>query len=162
MAQPFYVELILRQKIMHGDESVEVMSECFSSLMHVEAERSLDFVADYLRHNDEILSQAAAWSLGESRLDEAMDLLIEASEQILITSSLEYSLFESIAMQRKNKATDYLITNVEQSATNRSCNALKALSLFDYDDKLRARLQLVVTARDDEKITICFNLHWGA
>lgn len=162
LAQPFYVELILRQKIMHGDESAEVISECFSSLMHVEAERSLDFVADYLRHNDETLSQAAAWSLGESRLDEAMDLLIAASEKIFITSSLEYSLFESIAMQRKNRATDYLITNVEQSATNRSCNALKALSLFDYDDELRARLQLVIAARSNERITTCFKLHWGA
>ena len=41
-------EWVLRLKVLTGDESPEVLGDCFTSLLHLAPQRSFDFVAGYL------------------------------------------------------------------------------------------------------------------
>ena len=58
--------LILRLKVMTGDSEPEVLAECFSGLLSSAPEPSLKFVAGYMDAEDESISAAAIWALGQA------------------------------------------------------------------------------------------------
>ena len=47
---PREAELLLRGKVLAGDEEPAVVGECFTALLAVEPEESLAFVARYIKH----------------------------------------------------------------------------------------------------------------
>lgn len=69
---PREAELLLRSKARAGDERPAIIGECFSALMSVEPEGSLDFVAQWLAKPDGALRELAALALGESRVPAAL------------------------------------------------------------------------------------------
>jgi hypothetical protein len=79
LVHPFHAEIVLRHKILQGDEEPEVIAQCFSSLLKAAEEDALPFVFDWLDGRDMVRQDGAALALGESRLDEALTRLIEVS-----------------------------------------------------------------------------------
>ena len=159
LAQPFHAELILRQKIISGDPASEVVNEAFNRLMHVGAERSLDFVAKYL-HEDDVQAQAAAWALGESKLEDALTILIEASEQTLISLDNETTFLQAIALLRSQKAIDYLLLQVEEAPSRRRCQAIKALSFYNHDTELKSKIAERIENINDKNVHNTFSETW--
>jgi HEAT repeat protein len=96
-------ELLLRYKALIGDEDAVVTSECFSGLLRLAPERSLDFVASYLDHEDEAIAEGAALALGESKLEAAFALLKNK-----IRSPIRRAVLLAIAMLRKDEAIEYV------------------------------------------------------
>ena len=60
-------ELVLRLKVLVGDEVPEVLGDCFASLLHFAPQRSFDFVAGYVANHDPDVAQAAAFALAQSQ-----------------------------------------------------------------------------------------------
>ena len=56
---------LLRFKALSGDRSEEVMAECFTSLLALDLEHSLPFVARFLHHGNEIVQGEAVLALAE-------------------------------------------------------------------------------------------------
>ena len=63
-------ELLLRMKIYSGNSDSEVTGLCFSALINISPQRSLQFVADYLDDSDGDIAFLAALALGESHTQE--------------------------------------------------------------------------------------------
>ena len=71
-------ELVLRLKVLAGDESPEVLGDCFSSLLFLAPERSFDFVVGFLACGSPDVVQAASIALAQSQLRErAVPVLVE-------------------------------------------------------------------------------------
>jgi len=160
LAQPFHAELILHNKILQGDSEPDVISECFIALVQVAAEDCLDFLARFLDFSTPSISEGAALALGESRLDDALAILIEASEAISPNSGFQQVFYRAIALQRKPKAYEYLLDIIAQQDAGPACQAINALSIFNYNDELEAKIQSIMTKKSCHKVSQCFKKYW--
>ncbi len=66
---------LLRYKVRTGDRLLEVIGECFASLLTLSFEESLPFVAEYLQAGDSDLQGTAVFALAETRRPEAFAVL---------------------------------------------------------------------------------------
>jgi len=114
--------LLLRLKVLTGDRETEVIGECFSGLLHIEAARALDFVAGYLDDENDGIAEGAALALGESRRAEAFDILKQRAK-----SHLRPTVLLAIALLRNDAAVEYLRSLLPDR------DAAKALEI--YKDK---------------------------
>ncbi|RCJ42062.1 hypothetical protein A6769_38270 [Nostoc punctiforme NIES-2108] len=100
---------LLRLKTRIGDQAPQVISECFSALLQLAPADSLAIVAGFLFDPKEQICELAALTLGESRLEEAFDLLRNCWEQTR-NVELRRTLLLAIGMLRQDKAIDFLIS----------------------------------------------------
>jgi HEAT repeat protein len=95
--------LLLRYKILIGDRETEVTGQAFSALLYMEPARALDFVAGYLKNEDDALAEGAALAIGESRTAQAFDVLKAHAH-----SRIRPAVLLGIALLRQDEAITYL------------------------------------------------------
>lgn len=121
--------LVLRLKALQGDEHPEVTGECLESLLEMEGERAVSFVADFLTRSDE-LCELAALALGGSRRASAFAPLRDALERRL---RLRGTILVALATLRDPDADAFLRQLVEQEAPG--IEALRPFGLLpEVDD----------------------------
>ncbi len=139
-------ELLLRLKVLQGDVD-EVLSECFSALLSIEPQRSVDFVGGYLHSRPEEVIECAALALGESRLPAAVSPLQKAYESH-VSRPLRKTFLLALAMLRKDEALEFLLRRLEQQSENPANDALAALNLYRGDAGVMQRAREIVSKRD--------------
>ena len=161
LIQPFHAEIILRHKILQGDNEPEVIAQCFSSLIKVAPEESLEFVSGFLTSDNNVLRESAGLALGESRLDEALDLLIEASDNLFGFDTLIPGFYRAIALQRKNKAYEYLLDKIAHTAVDQASHAIAALSMYNYNQELKEKIIAIAKKRKLKKLNDAMDRYWN-
>ncbi|NOZ54164.1 MAG: HEAT repeat domain-containing protein [Gammaproteobacteria bacterium] len=160
LAQPFHAELLLRNKILQGDPEPEVINAGFIALVQVAAEDSLEFLTRFLDFAIPSMGEAAALALGESRLDDALALLTTASEKFSPHHTFQVVLYRAIALQRNEKAYNYLLSIIQQQDTKPACEAISALSIFNYNNELKNKIQAIVKQKSSKKLAAYFKKYW--
>jgi HEAT repeat protein len=160
LVQPFHAEIVLRHKILEGDEEPEIIAQCFSSLIKAAAEESVAFVASFLNSDDEVLRESAALALGESRLDDALKLLVNASDELSSFDPLVQSFFRAIALQRKEVAYQYLLEKIANASINEAGYAVMALSMYNYNRDLKKQITAVAGNRKNKKLDEVVERYW--
>jgi hypothetical protein len=129
---------LLRYKVLIGDEEPVVMSACFGSLLALEADAVVPFVARFL-DGDAERAELAALALGESRLAAAFPLLRAWCDDA--TASLRAQVgYLALALLRLDAATDRLLGVVSAGDANEAVAAARALATFRDDPALAARV----------------------
>lgn len=160
MMQPYQAEIVLRYKILQGDPAGDVIAQCFFSLIKVAPEESLTFVCRFLEDRQQSVREGAALALGESRLDEALDILVDRGENITAVDPYQQIVFKAIALQRKEKAWEYLLSVIGRKDEGTAGNALAALSIYSYNQDLESRVKAVLAERDSDRLNQKFERHW--
>lgn len=158
--QPFQAEIVLRHKILQGDEEPEVIAQCFSSLVKVAAEESLEFIGGYLHGEDDVLRESAALALGESRLDDALVMLIDACGNLFGFDPLIIGFYRAIALQRKEKAYEYLLDKIAHAGADHAASAVAALALYNYNQDLSKQISAIAKKRNLKKIDQAVQTYW--
>jgi HEAT repeat protein len=158
---PFHAEMILRHKILQGDTEPEVIAQCFSSLIKSAPEESLEFISVFLTHDEDVLRESAALALGESRLDEALEVLIETSDNLLNVDALIPSFYRAIALQRKDKAYEYLLDKIAHTPANQASYAIAALSMYNYNQELQEKIIAICKKRKLEQLNEAMDYYWN-
>src|SRR5690606_13226578 len=136
---PREAELLLRAKILAGDAEAVVLGECFTGLLAVAPEDSVDFVARYLEAADEELREQAALALGASKLDTALTRLIEAWDAAVpLRGTPRRVLLQAVALNRSARAVDWLAGIVAAANVRTAAEAIEVLAAYRYDAKLAA------------------------
>jgi HEAT repeat protein len=148
--------LLLRLKARMGDGDPEVLSECLSGLLAVNARENLPFVSGFLVPGDAARCEAAALALGKSRLLEALDPLKECARRCMF-SEVGQQVLLAIAMLRLPAAIDYLVELVASDSENEAISALSALKIHNYDPRLRERLAQVVQETGSRILQVAFD-----
>jgi HEAT repeat protein len=136
---------LLRLKVLAGDESVDVIAECFTALLAVSPARSLEFVAGYLDSSAAAVAETAALALGQSRDAAALDVL--KTRCAAAGESLRRALFAGLALAREDGAFEFLFSLVETAPEKIAAQALSALAIYRHDDRIRSRVALLVAGR---------------
>ena len=144
---------LLRYKVRTGDRLVEVIDECFASLLTLSFEESLPFVARYLQARDSGLQGTAAFALAETRRPEALAVLMECWPGA--PSDLRESLLAALAVFRLPAANDFLIGLIAGNDPS-ARDALAALAIHRHNPKIAASIAGAVEASGAESVRAWF------
>ena len=139
--------LLLRLKILLGDEDPEVMGQCFASLLSIEPGEAVAFVSKFLSATDDNVASEAAGALAQSRAPEAIRVLKtmwkKFSPQVreAVLASLRASSFE--------EAADFLLHLIANEAGEVAARAIAALAASRFHQQFRERAAAVVEHRGD-------------
>jgi HEAT repeat protein len=148
-------EAVLRFKVLAGDEEPEVLTECLAGLLRIAPERSLAFVKPLLgparprrrapggEADGNAVREAAILALGESRLEEAVPLLIAQWERSFDRESRRLVLLALVA-SRREPAVDFLVSLVAEADPTAARQAISALAVHRGDPKVRERVAAAV------------------
>ncbi len=140
-------EWVLRLKVLTGDESPEVLGDCFTSLLHLAPQRSFDFVAGYLAGHDPDVAQAAAVALAQSHdRQRALALLIGQFERAF-SAGFQQAILTAIALARIPSAIDFLEKIVAAGDPTLAAAAIRGMAIYRTDEQVRLRAQNAVLAR---------------
>jgi len=143
--------MLLRLKLLSGDREIDVLAECLTALVAVQARNAIPFVARFLDHKDHDLRTAAAFALGETRDPAALDIF-----QKRFVSETEFETRRAIllgaAMLRLPQAIDWLISLIGTERAATAVLAVEALAMFKHDGAIRTRVEEAVAKRDEASI----------
>lgn len=146
-------ELLLRMKVLAGDEESDVVGECLKGLISINPDRSLSFVGELLTSLNYLSAQAAAFALGESREGGAFKILRAHRGDNIINPEFQEVLLLSIALTRLDEAFEYLIDVIANEHKGNAVLALKALKVYAYDNKKSAIIHKAVVSRNDGMVS---------
>ena len=104
--------LLLRFKAMTGDESPEVIQECFSALLSAERAQAVAFIDSFCDSRQDEIAEAAMLALGGSRRSDALAALTRRFEQRRNPRLLK-TLLLAVASSRSDDARRWLRTVAE-------------------------------------------------
>jgi HEAT repeat protein len=143
--------LLLKLKILTGDDEPEVTAECFSGLLANGSEKSLLFVAKYADADDPAIAEAAILAIGSSRLPAAFDRLKEKWDN-RAGAALKRVLLFAMAMIRSEAAIAFLISLLEDSNPQTARDSLTALAIYRDNEKIRRSVEDALSRRGDKNL----------
>jgi HEAT repeat protein len=150
---------LLRYKVRTGDRRIDVVGECFASLLTLSFEDSLPFVAQYLRSREGALQETAVFALAETRRPEAFTVLRDYWSGA--PADLRDSLLVALAMFRLPAATDFLIGLIAtQDPSARA--ALSALAIYRHNPKMTAGIAAAVETNGEASVREWFRTKFPA
>ncbi len=140
---------LLRYKVRSGDRLVDVIGECFASLLTLSVEESLPFVARYLQAQENALQGTAVFALAETRRPEAFAVLRDYWPGA--PADLRESLLVALAMFRMPTANDFLIGLIAGKDPSARA-ALSALAIHRDNPKITGSVAAAVEANGAESV----------
>jgi hypothetical protein len=141
---------LLRFKALVGDSEPIVMSACLSSLLAIEGDGALEFVARFLDGAEET-AELAALALGESRRAAAFPILRTFCDDS--TASMREQVgYLALTLLRLDAATDHLIDVIRGDDAREAIAAARALATFRDDPALADRALEAAAANPDASV----------
>lgn len=147
--------LLLRLKALLGDKDPGVTAECFVALLSLDAERSAEFVAQFLDPKFEEIAEQAALALSESRLPKAFDALRKAWEQGGL-SDHRRMLLRAIGMLRLESAVEFLLERLQNESASVAADLLAALAFHARDEAVTDRVERIIRERAEPSLDEAF------
>jgi HEAT repeat protein len=145
---------LLRFKVRTGDRLLEIIDECFTSLLTLAFKESLPFVARYLEGPQRALQGSAMFALAETRRPEALAVVRDLWPRA--PDDLRESLLAALASFRLADANDFLIGLI---AGKDPCAraALSALAIHRHNPKITAAVAAAVQSNGEESMREWFS-----
>jgi hypothetical protein len=128
---------LLRFKLLAGDDEPEVLAQACESLLHLQQDGAIDFVARQLDRGGAPIEEIAALALGGSRLDGALEPIAAWCERCDPAARRRVGY---LALALTRAAHDRLLAVVADGEPDDAVAAAKALATFQDDPSVRARL----------------------
>ncbi|HST79086.1 MAG TPA: HEAT repeat domain-containing protein [Verrucomicrobiae bacterium] len=146
--------LLLKLKLLTGDNEPDVLAECFSGLLTAAPERSLRLIEGFVDSEELAVAEAALLALGSSRLPEGFDLLKARWETA--AGPLRKTVLLAIGMVRSDSAVEFLLALLVDCSSATAKDVLAGLALFRDNEKIRRRVESVVARRNEKSINEIF------
>lgn len=136
------------------EEDADIIAVALQGLMAIAPDRSLEFVAGFLRSEKATVAEGAALAIGEARLPDSFSILRRAYASPGGPDLLMFLL--PMALTRDEAAIEFLLGVVEEEATPYAAAAVEALAIYRGDPSWRTRIAEVVARRDGRQVTQAF------
>jgi hypothetical protein len=140
--------LVLRLKALVGDKIPQVTGQVFDSLLAIEGERALPFVAEFLPSGGEE-GEEAALALGSSHLPGTFDLLREAWKAAR-NPDFRAVLLRAIGISRLEPALAWLLDVMRNGRKADAVAAIEALALHRGSEEIRCQVEEAIREREPE------------
>ncbi len=147
--------LLLKLKVLTGENEPDVLAECFAGLLAVAPETSLQLIANYVDSEDPAFADAALFALASSRSPAALDFFKEKWSATR-TGPLRKALLLGIATFRSDAAIEFLLLQLRESSTQIAKEVIPALALFRDNERVTAEVEAIVSKRKDKGLEQVF------
>jgi hypothetical protein len=114
----------------------------------------------HLAGADETLKQIAALALGDSHLESALEPLLAAWNEPVVTEDTRRVLIRALAAHRSDAALDRLLEIAKHERVPLATEVVAALAVYRHNAKLAARLESAVRERADPRLESRFAELW--
>lgn len=159
--EPLAAEAVLRSKLLAGDSEPDVIGDCLAGLLQVAPDEASGFVAEFLDDPDPAIGELAALTLGESRLDHALELLRERWEGQPLKRDADRVLLRAAVLHRSEAAFDWLLCVVERGDAKSAGLIISELLVYRANHKLRRRLEAALKRRGDAGVLARLQEIWS-
>jgi HEAT repeat protein len=143
--------LLLRLKSLAGDPEPEVIGQCFAGLLDLAATDYIPFVANFLAHETDVSSEAAA-ALGELPDPAAVAALMDHFSNSRDPETRRAILL-SLGGSRLEPARDFLLATLEKSGIDDAVACVRALAISRFREEVRDRVADIAKDRGEPKLT---------
>jgi hypothetical protein len=150
---------LLRIKARMGDREPSVIGQALESLLQVEGNEAVPFVAEFLTGTDDEVRDEAALALGGSRLPEAVAALIHSWEHSRVRHSGE-PLLRALGASRQEPAIEFLIGLIRSGEQHEALAALRALEVQRDSAEIRRKVAEAAGSRQQPSIGEYFRQHF--
>ncbi len=140
--------LLLRFKALTGDKETEVLSDCFSGLIAVDAAEGVSFVGSFAGSRVEEVREAAILALGASRRSDAIEILNELFARVA-DPKVRSCILLSLATSRMEMAIEFLLNLIREESAQTAALAVSALAVYRDDPKIRVEVANAAQSRSD-------------
>ncbi len=132
--------LLLRLKARIGDPRPAVIGQVFDSLLNLERDGAIPFVAEQLKSASVEVRDEAALALGASRLATAVSSLIETWKEAA-EPEFRGILLRALSSSRQASAIEFLLEIVRTGLSRDAESALDALKLHESSPEIQAQVE---------------------
>jgi HEAT repeat protein len=143
--------LLLRLKARISDPEAQVLGQVFESLLGLEGDRAIPFLAEFLDAREEAVAEEAALALGASRSTQALEALRKAWERHR-GRRLGAVLLRAISALRIPEAIEFLAGIVRTEGKMDALDALDALALHGATGEIAEAAKRAASQRLEESI----------
>jgi hypothetical protein len=143
--------LLLRLKARCGDHDAGVTGQALDSLLRLEGEAAVPFVAAFFTWPDAPVREEAALALGASRLPEGAAVL-ETAWSATSSPDLRDAILRALSASGQDRAIRFLVNIVRTAAEREAVVAISALGLHPLTGALRQQIALAVAERTEERV----------
>ena len=144
--------LLLRLRVLSGEKSPEVLSECVTGMLRVDPKRSLPLAERLLAHEAWDVRDAVAFALGDWRHPLALPVLRQAFEREE-EPDVRRSILVGAGLIRAQEAVDWLVSVIESAPPRDAAAAIDSLRVSHRRDAtVAARVRSAVEARPLEPL----------
>lgn len=136
---------LLRYKARLRDEP-EVIVECLTAMLNIDADKTLPFVTQFLQRASEPVQEGIILALAESRRPEVLDILRDFWPRTR-RGPLEEVVFLACAMLRVQPALDFLLEALADRNQITAHAALQALAVHRHNAKLKERIAVILAEK---------------
>ena len=154
-------ELVLRMKARQGDSDPDVTGACLTALLEINPERSLPFLANFLKDPSPDVVHQAALAIGESRLPQAFPVLMQAWEDSGMFSPNRRLFMLPMVLTRQKAALEFLVGRIAKESSADAREAVQALATFRHDEALAEQVNKAVKAKKDHALTQTWRQTFG-
>ncbi len=151
----FDSEVALRMKALAGDAEPEVAGVCFDALLTVAPAESVEFVARYLRSDDEDVAIEAAAALAQCGEPDGLEQVKMCFEHSGIAAQ-RTAILRALAASRLPAAAEFLMTVIAAGRAAEAVTAIAALAQSRFRDDFRERAEAAVRGRDNAGLSTAF------
>jgi HEAT repeat protein len=142
--------LLLRLKARTGDREPAVTGQVLESLLQLEHQAAVPFVAGFLHTRGEVAEEAAL-ALGASRLPAAVEILKQTwtNSRVLVPEDV---LLRAISSSRQESAIEFLLDLVRNGPAREAVAAITALELHRGSPEIQDQLANAVAGREEAAV----------
>jgi HEAT repeats len=142
--------LLLRLKARIGDKEATVTGQVFESLLRLERDGALPFVAEFLDSGDDEIRGEAALALGSSRLPDALTILKQAWKRARDWNRKQVFL-RGLSASRLPEAIEFLLDLLKSGRQGEAAQALDALALHRDSAEIKKMVEeAIISKREDD------------
>ena len=158
---PLAAEAVLRAKALAGDAEPDVTSDALGALLQVAPGESKVFVLRFLEAcRDPVLRESIALTLGESKQDEALDILRTCWDNEPFKREQDNAFLLGAIFHRSEKAFAWLLDVVAEGDRGSARFVIEQLAIYGSNAKLRKGLAAAIAKRGREDLRALFNEIW--
>lgn len=139
-------QLLLRLKARLGDSLPEVTGRVFDAVLHLESDKGLVFVAEFLQTAGEEIRDEAALAIGSSRQPGAAEFLITTWNNT-INASFRSVLLRAISSSRAETGLEFLLSLIREGSRLQARSAMEALELHSESADIQERTEKAIQQR---------------
>lgn len=150
-ARPPAAEALLRLRALVPDPEPAAQQEYLAAVLAIDPRNGVPFAARFLDDPREPVAQAAAFALGESRLQAALAALGEAIQARRNPAAMP-ALLAAVAVMRRDDALDLLVRVIAEEPEAVALEAVEAVSVYAHDAALVARVRQAAAERGSPRL----------